>query len=186
MSVAANRYARALMDVLYPDQAAAGLHQLENFRSLMNEQPEARRLLQNPTLSGDRRKRLLKEIAGALGFERRVANFVDILIDKNRLALLDEIIEAYEKFLDERLGFVRAIVRAAHPLSPAEQTELAAKLQKLTGKQVRMEVTVDPSLIGGIVAQVGSTIYDGSVREQLRAFKSTLIDVSGAREAQGR
>ena len=187
MSAAASRYARALVDVLYPDLAEAGLHQLESFSSLLNDQPDARRLLENPTISGDRRKQLLKEIAGALGFERRVTNFVDILIDKNRLALLDEIIDAYGKILDERLGVVRAFVRAAHALSSAEQRELGAKLEKLTGKEVRMEVTVDPSLIGGVVAQVGSTIYDGSVREQLRGFKSSLIgDMSGARGAQGR
>ena len=176
MSVAANRYARALIEVLYPEKAEAGLQQLESFHSLLKEEPDARRLFENPTISADWRKRFLKEIASALAFENRVANFINILIDRNRLALLEEIIEAYRKLLDARRGVVRANVTAARPLDPSEESKLAARLEQLTGKQVRMEVEIDPSLIGGVIAQVGSTIYDGSVREQLRAFKSRLIE----------
>jgi len=67
-------------------------------------------------------------------------------------------------------------VTSAHSLDPSEQRELAARLEQATGKQIRMEVTVDPSLIGGMVAQVGTTIYDGSVRQQLQAFKSRLVE----------
>ncbi|HYR86270.1 MAG TPA: ATP synthase F1 subunit delta [Terriglobia bacterium] len=176
MSVAANRYARALMDVLYPESAEAGLEQLESFNALLKDQPDGRRLLENPTFAGDRRKRLLKEISDALGLDRRVANFVGILTDRNRLSLLDELIVTYQKLLDERMGIVRAIIKAARPLDASEQRKLSGKLEQVTGKQVRMEIAVDPSLIGGVVAQVGSTVYDGSVRQQLNAFKSRLIE----------
>ena len=176
MSVAANRYAGALMDVLYPEKAEAGLEQLESLNALLKEQPDARRLLENPTFAGDRRKRLLKEISDALGLDRRVTNFAGILVDRNRLSLLDELIATYQKLLDERMGIVRAIVKAARPLDVSEQRELTGKLEEVTGKQVRMEIAVDPSLIGGVVAQVGSTVYDGSVRQQLHAFKSRLIE----------
>jgi F-type H+-transporting ATPase subunit delta len=176
MSVAANRYARALIDVLYPEKAEAGIQQLQEFLSLLNDQPDARRFLENPTMAGDRRKRLLKEIFDALSLDRRVANFIGILADRDRLPILEEVIEAYQKFLDERLGIVRARVTSAHSLDALQQRELAARLQQATGKQIRMEVAVDPSLIGGVVAQVGSTIYDGSVRQQLQAFKSRLLE----------
>jgi F-type H+-transporting ATPase subunit delta len=176
MSVAANRYARALMDVLYPHKAEAGLQQLQDFLSLLNDQPGARRFLENPTMAGDRRKRMLKEIFDALSLERRVANFIGILADRDRLPILEEIIQAYQKLLDERLGILRARVTAAYSLDASEQQKLAARLEQATGKQVRMEVAVDPSLIGGMVAQVGSTIYDGSVRQQLQAFKSRLVE----------
>lgn len=175
MSVAANRYARALMDVLYPDKAEAGLHQLQEFLSLLNDQPDARRFLENPTMAGDRRKRLLKEISDALSLDRRVANFIGILVDRDRLPIIEEIIQVYQTFLDERLGIVRARVTSAYSLEPSQQRELAARLERAIGKQIRMEVAVDPSLIGGVVAQVGSTIYDGSVRQQLRAFKNRLV-----------
>ena len=176
MSVAANRYARALMDVLYPEKAEAGQEQLQQFAKLLDDQPDARRLLENPTMSGDRRSKLLNEIGRVLGFEKRVSNFIGILVEKNRLELLDEILDAYRKLLDHRLGIVRAIVTAARPLDAAQQKELATKLAERTGKEIRMEVSVDASLIGGVVAQVGSTIYDGSVRTQLEAFKSRLVE----------
>jgi F-type H+-transporting ATPase subunit delta len=164
------------MDVLYPEKAEAGLEQLQRFASWLNEEPDARRLLENPTMSGDRRSRLLKEIGSALEFERRISNFIGILVDKNRLELLDEIIDVYRKLLDDRLGIVRAVVTGARPLDASQQKELATKLAERTGKQVRMELAVDASLIGGVVAQVGSTIYDGSVRTQLQSFKSRLIE----------
>ncbi len=176
MSVAANRYAKALIDVLYPDQAEAGLERLRSFNALLQEEPDARRFLENPGTAAAHRKRLLDEIAQALSFDRRVKNFVGILIDRNRLELLEDVIVAYQRYLDERLGIVRAHVRAAQSLDMSQQRELTAKLEQITGKQVRMEVAVDPSLIGGVVAQVGSTIYDGSVRHQLRAFKSRLLN----------
>lgn len=176
MSVAANRYAKALIDALYPEKAQAGHQQLQEFLSLLTNQPEARRFLENPTTAGERRKRLLKEISDALSMDRRVANFIGILVDRDRLRILEEIIEAYQKFLDERLGIVRARVTSAQTLDAAQQKELTARLEKATGKQIRMEVAIDPGLIGGVVAQVGSTIYDGSVRQQLQAFKARLSE----------
>jgi F-type H+-transporting ATPase subunit delta len=174
MSVAAKRYATALMDVLYPE-AEAGLHQLQNFASLFADQPDARRFLENPAMAGDRRNRLLKEISDALGFDRRVANFVNILSDRGRLPLLEEIIDEYQTLLDQRMGIARARITAAHPLDAVQQRELIDRLEQITGKQVRMEVAIDPSLIGGVIAQIGSTVYDGSVRQQLQAFKGRLI-----------
>ena len=176
MSVAANRYAKALMDVLYPEKAEAGIQQLQDFLSLLNDQPDARRFLENPTMAGDRRKRMLKEIFDALSLDRRVANFIGILADRARLPILEEIVQAYQKLLDERLGILRARVTSAYSLDAAQQRELAARLEQVTGKQIRMEVAVDPSLIGGMVAQVGTTIFDGSVRQQLQAFKSRFVE----------
>jgi F-type H+-transporting ATPase subunit delta len=164
------------MDVLYPEKAEAGLQQLQSFAALLAEQEAARTFLENPTMAGERRNRLLKEISGALSFDRRVGNFIIILADRNRLPLLEDVIREYQNLLDERMGIVRARVQAARSLDPVQHRELADKLEQLTGKQVRMEVSVDPSLIGGIVAQVGSTIYDGSVRRQLQAFKSRLVE----------
>ena len=176
MSVAANRYARALIDVLYPDKAEAGYQQLQEFLALLTDQSEARRFLENPTTAGERRKRLLNEISDALSMDRRVANFIGILVDRDRLPILEEIIQAYQKFLDEKVGIVRARVISAHTLDLRQQKELESRLEKATGKQIRMEVAVDPGLIGGMIAQVGSTIYDGSVRQQLVAFKARLSE----------
>jgi F-type H+-transporting ATPase subunit delta len=161
--------------VLYPDNAEAGLQQLQQFAALFHELPDSRKFLENPAMAGERRKRLLNEISAALGFDRRVANFINILTDRNRLPILEEIITEYQRLMDKRLGIVRARVTTARTLDPAQQRELAQKLEQITGKEVRMEVAIDPSLIGGVVAQVGSTIYDGSVRQRLQAFKTRLV-----------
>jgi F-type H+-transporting ATPase subunit delta len=176
MSVAANRYARALLDVLYPKNAEAGYDQLNQFNAILSQEPEARRLLENPTVPVERRKALVKEIAGAMGALSQIRNFVDILIDRNRLELLHEIITTYRKYLDQKLGIVRATVTAATPLDETQRMALVTKLQQATGKQVRMDVSVDPSLLGGIVARVDSTIYDGSLRQRLQSFRERLVE----------
>jgi F-type H+-transporting ATPase subunit delta len=176
MSVAANRYARALIDVLPPAKAEEGYEQLVNLNQLLDKEVEARKLFENPTVPVDRRKFLLNEIADGLGFSTHIRNFVNLLIERNRLPLLDEIIRAYQKFLDERLGIVRASVTAALPLDDGQRRELTAKLEKATGKRVRMEVSVDHNLLGGVVARVGSTIYDGTLLQQLKAVRERLVE----------
>ena len=175
MSVAANRYAKALIDALYPAKAEAGRDQLVRLNAILDEKPEARRLFENPTVPADRRKAFLKEIADALGFSFEIRNFVGILIDRNRLDLLDEITKVYGRFLDDKSGIVRADVTTAQPLDSTAQRELIASLEKVTGKQVRMQVSVDPALLGGVVARVGSTIYDSSLLQQLKSFKARLV-----------
>jgi F-type H+-transporting ATPase subunit delta len=175
MSVAANRYARALLDVLYPKDAETGYEQLSRFSDLLSQEPDARRLLENPTVAVERRKSLVKEITDALGTIPQVRNFVDILIERNRLELFDEIIRTYRKYLDQKLGIIRAAVTSAVPLDEAQRQIFMNKLQQATGKQVRMEVSVDPSLLGGVITRVDSTIYDGSLRQQLESFKEKLV-----------
>ena len=174
MSIVATRYAKALLDVLYPSKADAGLEQLRTFSKVLSEQPDARLVFENPTVSTERRKDLLQKIGDAIGLDKPVCNFLSLLIERNRLSVLAEVLNAYQTQLDEKQNIVRAHVASAMPLDAAQQTQVAARLEKLTGKKVRMDVSVDPSLIGGFVAQVGSTIYDGSVRQQLHAFKSNL------------
>jgi F-type H+-transporting ATPase subunit delta len=89
---------------------------------------------------------------------------------------LEEVLSIYEDLLDGRLGVVKARVTTALELDPRQESEIAARLQAITGKKIRMEVSVDPSLIGGLLAQVGGTIYDGSIRQQLETFRNNLIE----------
>jgi F-type H+-transporting ATPase subunit delta len=174
MSVAARRYAKALLDVLYPAKAEMGLDQLKGFATVLSQQNDARLVFENPTVSHERRKDLLNKVGDALKLDTPIRNFLGILIDRNRLDLLNEIISTYETSFDERQGVVQARITSANELSPTQQSEVAARLQAATGKKVRMQLTVDPSLIGGLIAQVGSTIYDASIRQQLQTFKNSL------------
>jgi F-type H+-transporting ATPase subunit delta len=174
MSVAAGRYAKALLDVLYPARAEMGREQVARFSSLLSQEADARLVLENPTVSAEKRKELLQRIGDALALDVPIRNFLGLLIEKNRLDVLDEIVSTYGALLDEKLGIVRARVTSAQELDSKQRDEVARQLQSLTGKKVRMEVAVDPSLLGGLVAQVGTTIYDGSIRQQLQAFRNSL------------
>lgn len=174
MSVAARRYAKALLDVLYPAKAEAGLQQLRDFSTVLSGQNDARLVFENPTVATENRKDLLNKIGDALKLDTPVRNFLGILIDRNRLDILNGVISTYATLLDEKQGVVQAHVTTAHELSAAQQGDVVARLEKLTGKKVRMDIAVDGSLIGGMVAQVGSTIYDGSIRSQLQTFRNSL------------
>jgi len=174
VSVAARRYAKALIDVLYPRKAESGLEQLQKFTAFLSEQPEVRQLLENPTVSADRRKRLLGEIGDALFFDGVIRNLLNLLVERNRLDLIDRIVASYRLFLDEKLGVVQARVTSAYPLDPGQERRVAARLRALTGRDVRMELSTDPQLIGGFIAEVDGAIYDSSVRQQLRLFHRNL------------
>src|SRR5262249_18948508 len=150
------------LDVLYPAKADAGLDQLKGFSTVLSQQNDAKLVFENPTVSTERRKDLVNKIGDALKLDQPVRNFLGILIERNRLDLLPEVVTTYETMLDDKNGVVQARLTSAQELTSAQQSEVSAKLQALTGKKVRMQVSVDPSLIGGLVAQVGSTIYDGS------------------------
>jgi len=103
-----------------------------------------------------------------------VRNFLFVVIDRRRADLLGEMAAAFEAALDERLGVVRVEVRSAVPLDTGQQAALGQELSKVANKQVRCEFFVDPLLIGGVVARMGSTVYDGSVRTQLETLRERL------------
>ena len=177
-SVVAGRYARALIEALAADSAQsadAGLDQLRRIESLLESEPDARKLLVNPVIPSDRRSRFVGEISRALGLDARVGRLLGLIVERRRLDILDDLIEAYQKLLDEKNGIVRAVVTAAGPLSQAEQQEVVRRLEKSLGRRVVMEVQQDSTLIGGLVVRIGSTVYDGSLRQHLAGFKERLL-----------
>ena len=96
------------------------------------------------------------------------------MIDHRRVHQLKSIIEAFENLADERLGFVRADVSSAQALPEAQRAALEVQLSRLAGKKTRLRYSTDPALVGGVVAKVGSTVYDGSVRGQLERLRVKL------------
>ncbi len=152
----------------------AGLDQLRRFAHVLEDE-DARKLLMNPVIPPERREAFLGALARSLGFDARVQRLLGLLVERRRLGVLDDVIEAYQKLLDERTGTVRAVVTAAAPLSESERAAISDRLEKATGKSIEMEVGQDSSLIGGVVVRIGSTVYDGSVRQQLRGFKDRLL-----------
>jgi F-type H+-transporting ATPase subunit delta len=178
LSAVAARYANALADVvtapasaITPQNAAA---ELRAFEAALESSQELREVLATPAVPIGRKKAVIGRIAEALGLSRLPRNFLYVLVDHRRIGSLTAIIQQFEDVVDSHLGFVRADVASAGPLSDAQRAALGAQLERLTGKKVRMRVEVDSALIGGAVARIGSTVYDGSVRGQLAALERRL------------
>jgi F-type H+-transporting ATPase subunit delta len=173
-------YARAFADVVMKTSSrldpAAVLQELRTIEALLEESDQLRRVLENPSIPGDRKRAVLDAITKRLGATRQVRNFIAVLIDHRRLPLFSEILKQLEQELNDRQGFAEAKVSTARPLSDAEKKMLEAEITRLTGKKVRARYGQDASLLGGAVVQVGSTIYDGSVEGQLDRIREQLVE----------
>jgi F-type H+-transporting ATPase subunit delta len=173
-----NRYGSALVDVvLSPDsgvQPADALEQLKAFEAVVRESPELRTILASPAVSTQRKRALIRRLADRIGASRVVRNFLLVLSDHRRAAALSEVIDAFDVLLDERLGYVRAEVRSASELTAEEREQLTQRLGRIAGSKVRLKFEIDPNLIGGVIAKIGSTVYDGSVRGQLADLRARL------------
>ena len=178
LSALANRYAQALADVVTAPGAAvradAAVVQLRSFEAALKSSVELQNALISPAVSPARKRAVVAKIGERLGLAPIARNFLFVLIDHRRIGQLTEVLHKFELIVDERLGFARAEVTSARPLTDAQQAALARRLGLVTGKQIRIRATVDRSLIGGAVARIGSTVYDGSVRGQLAAIGKRL------------
>lgn len=177
MAIVSSRYARAIYDSLSeegPKTAEQGLVQLRSFADVLENEPTARQILVNPVIPPDQRERFIGQVANVLSLDARVRKLIVLLADRRRLDLLDEVIDAYREMLDEQMGIVRAEVTSATKLSDSQEKDINATLEKSLGKRVVMDVHQDATLLGGMVVQIGSTVYDGSLLQQLAGFRSHL------------
>jgi len=113
-------------------------------------------------------------LAAKMGLSETVRNFIFVLVDHRRTEELVEIRRAFEAELNEREGIVEAQVTSARELTAAEKKEMIGALERMTQRRVEAKFESDTALVGGAVVQIGSTIYDGSVREQLARLRTTL------------
>jgi F-type H+-transporting ATPase subunit delta len=178
LSAVATRYANALADVvtagsskLHPQDA---VRELREFEATLHSSGELRNALTTPAIPGNRKKAVVGRIAERLGLSQIARNFLFILVDRRRIALLTEIISTFELVVDERLGFARADVTSAGALDEKERAAVVAQLEKMSGKRLRAFYGVDEALIGGVTARIGSTVYDGSVRGELQNLERRL------------
>lgn len=176
MASVASTYARAFADVVFSahldaNRAVAGLREIAR---LLAESADLRRVWENPAVPADQKRRLLDAIVQREGIDKPVRNLVAVLIDHRRVQFLQRIIEQLEKELDARMGFAEAQISSARELSEAEKRALEVEIEKTTGKKVRARYALDPSLLGGAMVRVGSTIYDGSVKGQLEKIREAM------------
>ncbi len=180
-SALAFRYARALADVVTKPEsgidAQAVAAELAGFERLIEESADLRTALESPAVPPPKKRAVVARLAKELPVSDVVRRFLFVLVDHRRAALLHDVVEAFEAVMDERLGIARADVASARPLSEGQQQQVIAGLAKLTGKQARARFRIESGLIGGVMARVGSTVYDGSIRGQLDALRQRLAGV---------
>jgi F-type H+-transporting ATPase subunit delta len=178
LTAVATRYANALADVVTaggsPLSPQAAVSELRAFEAAFAGSAELQNVLVTPAVPAARKRAVVGRIAEVLKLSRISRNFLYVLIDHRRIAALSGIIDSFELMVDDRLGFARAEVSAAREMSEPQRAALNVVLERLTGRRIRMRLTVDEGLIGGVVARIGSTVYDGSVRGQLASLGRRL------------
>jgi len=174
----ANRYARALADVVGETaDYRRVLDDLNAFGVVYRESADLRQLFEAPGVATADKVRVLDQVLHRLGTALAPANFLRVLVKNHRMVYFEEISQAFRRVANQRLGIVEVKIASATELAPPEREALKLQFQEVTGKQVEMEFHLDPDLVGGVRAQVGSTVYDGSVRGALDRFREQLVAV---------
>ena len=171
----AARYARALLDVVikegHPEQAE---QDLAAFADLLSRHPELQKVLTNPAVPVGGKRGVVKDLVARLKPSAAVGKLLGLLADRDRIVLLPDVLAVYRERLMDYRQIVRAEVTTAVPLPETRAAELKQRLAEVTGRQVAMTTSVDPAIVGGLVAKVGSTVYDGSVVTQLAKMRDRL------------
>jgi F-type H+-transporting ATPase subunit delta len=171
----ARRYAKALfMLAVEQGRVEAWSESLQALARTVAAAPDLQDVLQNPAYDREQRRAVVTKLAEALKLDAEPASLLFLLGDRNRLASVEAIVLAFRELADQELGRVRAKVTSAIALDDASVQAIADKLSAATKKQVLVERAVDPAILGGVVAQVGSLVYDGSIRSQLEDLRQTL------------
>lgn len=171
----ARRYAKALLAIGRENgQAETYKEELEGFVKLLEERKELDMAITNPLYDAEGRKKVLQAVVERAGLSQVMTSFLSLLFDKGRIQYLRDIYAFYEKLTDELANIVRADLVSASDLPEETIEKIRAALAQKTGKEVKMDVKVDPGLIGGAVTKIGDLVLDGSVRSQLKSLKESL------------
>lgn len=173
------RYARALSAVI-SDQGldpASTQKQLEDFADTLDASAELREVLENPSIPEPQKLKVLDAIASKAGMSKPVRNFIAVIAHHQRLHELRAMVAAYSSVADASSSFAEASVVSARPMDQQNRELLEGTISRMTGRpQVHATYSEDPSLLGGAIVTVGSTVYDGSIRAQLQQLKARLIE----------
>jgi F-type H+-transporting ATPase subunit delta len=171
----ARRYASALADVvLERGEAREVQEELLAWEKMFQASPVLPEVFRNPTIPLDKKRAVLNKLIDRSKPKPTTANFLKVLLQNQRLTDLGEINQKLAEILDLRAGMVAATVTTARTVPENAQQKLHTKLLSVTGKKVRINFMTDPELIGGLVTRIGSTVYDGSVRNHLQQIKEKM------------
>lgn len=180
MASVASVYARAFADVVFETRLdpARTMAELRGLSALLRANPDLGRVWETPAIPAEEKRGVLDRIVTREGSSKPVRNFVAVLIDHRRMHFFDAIVTQMGHELDKRMGLAEAEITSFRDLSEAEKRSLELQVGKLTGKKVRAVYSRDPSILGGAVVRVGSTIYDGSVLGQLERIREQIAESS--------
>jgi F-type H+-transporting ATPase subunit delta len=175
---AASRYARALLDVGVQEKADLERTEqdLASFVDLFSQHPALAKVMLNPAIPVPRKRAAVGELTARLGITPVLAKLLALLAERDRLVLLPDLLTSYRERLLDHQKVVRAEVTTAVPLGAERAQQIERGLAQLTGRRVTVAEKVDPAIIGGVVARIGSTVYDGSVTTQLQKMKQRLVE----------
>lgn len=174
-NAAARRYARALFAIARDEDAVAAVRaDLANLEQLFDAEPELRHALFRPLHPAAERRSVLRTVCERAGTSAVVRNFLQYLVDQRRLIGFEAVRDEFERLADESVGRTRADVTAAGPLTDDQRERLRRALTERTGREVELDVEIDPGLIAGAVAVVGGLVFDGSLRTQLAQLRASL------------
>jgi len=164
----ARRYARALLELARESGSLAAPGEELAAVAAAFDEPRLRAVVLNPAVDADARRKVVGRVVAALGVSPWVGNLVRLLADRDRLALLPQVAQAYDVLVDAEVGRTRVRIRSAAPLAAAQKVELTDLAKHLVGGgEVLITTEVDAELLGGVVLDAGGTVWDGSIRTQL-------------------
>ena len=175
---AAARYARALFDVSVQGRDLRQVEtDLAGFADLLDGHETLRRVLLNPAIPTERKGAVVNALVGHLAdLVPPVAKLLRLLAERDRLGLLPEVLRSYRARLLDHLGIVEAQATTAAPLTPERAAAIEHSLARVSGRTVTMVTDIDPEILGGVVARLGTTVYDGSVAGHLERMRHTLLE----------
>ncbi len=177
-STVAGRYATALFDLAVEENALDAIEKdLGRFTALVAESADLARLVKSPVFAADEQARAMGAVLDKAEIGGLVGNFIRVVAGNHRLFVIPEIIAEFRRRLADHRGEVAADVTSAEPLSDKHVADLKAALKASLGKDVALNATVDPALIGGLIVKVGSRMIDGSLRTKLNSLKLAMKEV---------
>ncbi|NDY42073.1 ATP synthase F1 subunit delta [Dissulfurirhabdus thermomarina] len=174
-TVVARRYAKALFAIAKEEGTLEEMYRvLGEIHGFLADSPEVEAALSSPVLPMELKHKAVQEIIKAFGVQGTLARFLELLVDRRRIQHLGLIAECYQELMDEEMNVVRAVVRTAVPLPDDLKARVSEALARVSGKEVKLELREDPSVIAGVVAQIGDKVLDGSIASQLQGFKESI------------
>ncbi len=178
MSTVSLRYAHAFASVAAAQRldVNAAQQQLNDFAGTFAGSHDLREILMNPSIPNPQKLKVIDAIAQRIGMFSAVRNFIAVIMEHQRLHELSEILTEYHTIADEQSHMAEAEITSARPLNDQDRADLEAHVAKLAGGRIRATYHQDPTLLGGAIVRIGSTVYDGSIRAQLQSLKQKLVN----------